>query len=403
MAILVLGAGGMQGRAILHDLSRCEEVSRIIAADLNITALQEYLKSLSSDKIRGVEVDASDESSVSELMNIAGEVVIDALPLQFSASMARLAVKNNVNLVSINYLLDPAETNPSKILSAKEELHHLDLEAQAKGVTILPEFGLDPGIDLVFCGQAVRELDEIHELYSYGAGFPEPQAANNPLKYKITWSFDNVLRSYCRPARILQHGHIVEIPAEEIFAPRNTHVVNLEGLGHLEAFPNGDAVKYAEILGIRNTVKTMGRFVLRWPGHCEFWKKLVDLHFLDDKPIQVGASFVIPREFLCSLLKPQLQYAENERDIAVIRVDARGVKDSEKKRIIYQVIDRRDLATGFTAMSRTTGYTASIGAQMILRGDIEKPGILSPAKDVPFETFINELQKRNIHVDRFVL
>jgi saccharopine dehydrogenase-like NADP-dependent oxidoreductase len=68
--------------------------------------------------------------------------------------------------------------------------------------------------------------------------------------------------------------------------------------------------------------------------------------------------------------------------------------------VIYQVIDRRDLRTGFTAMTRTVGYTTSIGAQMILRGDIQKRGVVTPVRDVPFEIFSDELRKRGIHVEQ---
>jgi saccharopine dehydrogenase-like NADP-dependent oxidoreductase len=143
----------------------------------------------------------------------------------------------------------------------------------------------------------------------------------------------------------------------------------------------------------------MGRYVLRWPGHCGFWEKLAKLHFLDDAPIRVGEVSVVPREFLRSLLEPQLQYKDNERDVAVIRVEARGLQGGKRKRVIYQVIDRRDLRTGFTAMTRTVGFTASIGAQMILRGDIRKRGVLTPVRDVPFALFSEELRQRGIQVE----
>jgi saccharopine dehydrogenase-like NADP-dependent oxidoreductase len=101
-------------------------------------------------------------------------------------------------------------------------------------------------------------------------------------------------------------------------------------------------------------------------------------------------------------LEPQLQLSKDERDIALIRVDASGIKDGKKKRIIYQLIDKRDLTTGFTAMTRTVGFSISVGAQMILRGDIKKRGVLSPAKDVPFNIFIEELEKRGLKLGRSV-
>jgi saccharopine dehydrogenase-like NADP-dependent oxidoreductase len=109
---------------------------------------------------------------------------------------------------------------------------------------------------------------------------------------------------------------------------------------------------------------------------------------------------MVPRDFVRSLLEPQLQYAEDERDVAVIRVDVRGIQRGRRRRLLYQVIALRDLTSGLLAMNRTVGYTASIGAQMILRGDIRKRGLLSPLTDIPTDVFFQELRERGISVQR---
>ena len=386
---------------ILYDLVRSDLVTEVIAADVDIEGLKAFVSKLPAGKTKCVELDAADETATAKLLSVA-DAAIDVLPSRFCLQTARLAAQSGVHLVNTMYLVDVGETDPAKKKANEKAVHDLDDKAKAMGVTILPEMGMDPGIDLVLCGQAVRDLDEVHELYSYGAGFPDFEAADNPLKYKVSWTFEGVLKSYMRPGRILKEGHIIEVAADEMFTKEHTHELDLEGFGRLEVFPNGDAVKYAEILGIRDQVKTMGRFVLRWPGHCAFWEKMAKLGFLDASPIKVGQTSVGPRDFVCSLLEPQLYYRENERDVAVIRIDARGVKDGQRKRFIYQVIDKRDLETGFTAMTRTVGFAASIGAQMILRGDVQKRGVLSPARDVPYQLFADELKKRGIHLERSV-
>jgi saccharopine dehydrogenase-like NADP-dependent oxidoreductase len=101
-----------------------------------------------------------------------------------------------------------------------------------------------------------------------------------------------------------------------------------------------------------------------------------------------------------NLLEPQLQYGDDDRDVAVIRVDVRGLKDGRRRRVLSQVVDLRDLESSLLAMNRTVGYTASIGAQMILRGDIRKRGLLSPLTDIPTNTFFTELRQRGIRVQR---
>ncbi|HIQ05059.1 MAG TPA: hypothetical protein EYH31_05095 [Anaerolineae bacterium] len=384
MRILVLGTG-LQGKAALHDLARSPSVSHVIAADADMAGLTAYVRRLGTDKIECVELDARDHDQVARLMQ-AVQAVIELLPATFHVPITKLAVESGVHLVNASY--------------SPEEFQQIGLEAEAKQVAILPEFGLDPGIDLVLAGQATREFDEVHEFYSYGAGIPEPKTANSPIKYKISWTFEGVLKSYRRPARVLRDGRVVDIPDTEIFAEENIHTVSMEGLGLLDAFPNGDVVKYLDAMGISGTVRNAGRYAMRWAGHCAFWKKLVDLGFLDETPIQVGTTSVSPRQFVHDLLEPQLQYQDDERDVVVVRVDVRGFKHGQRRRVVYQVVDWRDLDTGLMAMNRTVGYTASIGAQMILRGDIQKCGLLSPLCDVPADIFFDELRQRGITVQR---
>jgi Saccharopine dehydrogenase and related proteins len=133
-------------------------------------------------------------------------------------------------------------------------------------------------------------------------------------------------------------------------------------------------------------------FAARWPGHCAFWRVMADLGLLEDEPLQ----------FLVCHLAPRLQYRDNERDVAVLRVQSWGVKDGVKKRLTYEVIDYRDLETGLFAMNRTVGFTASIATQMVLAGEIRRPGVLSPIVDVPAERVLAQLEDRGIHVSRRV-
>ena len=191
-----------------------------------------------------------------------------------------------------------------------DRIRALALEAAQAGVAILPEFGMDPGIDLVFLGHTVRALDRVEEVWSYGAGFPEPAASGNPLRYKVTWTFEGVLKSYLRAGRVIRGGRVVEIPEREMFSPEHLHDLELEGLGRLEAFPNGDALKYADLLELdRGALRQMGRYVLRWPGHSAFWKTLVDLRLLDEGSVLVDGHPVDRRRFLCASLEPQLSTA----------------------------------------------------------------------------------------------
>jgi len=397
MSIVILGAGGFQGKATLYDLSQCYGLPDIIAADCRPEDVQAYIKEWSTtNKIKIVKVDADDERSVSDLLEDS-DVVIDLLPSTYAMRMVNLAIARGVNLVDTGYLVDPAALSDP---GTKAIVNQVDEKAKKADIAILRECGMDPGIDLLMCREAVREMDEVYELTSYGSGFPEAEAANNPLKYKISWNFDGVLRSHKRAGRYLKDGQIREFTDVKMFSPAHTYTVDIQPFGRLEAFPNGDALAYAEELGISDSVKSIGRFVFRWPGHTEFWYKMAQLHFLDEKPIQVGDVWVSPRAFLHTLLEPQLQYSPKEIDIVFIHIEVKGIKNGKQKHLVYQLIDKRDLQTGLMAMQRTVGFTASIGAQMILRGDITAKGLLSPLNDVPYSLFEKELGKRNIQITR---
>ena len=384
MKILLLGVG-LQGKAALYDLANSPEVKHIIAVDANFDDLQKYVDQLDNVKITPLKLDVRDRPALSIQMKKVDAVIV-LLPQGFRMDILNLAIENGIHFIETSYAL-----------SEYAEVGQL---AEGKGISILPECGLDPGIDLVLAGQAIRDLDEVHELHAYGTGVPEPEAANNPINYKLSWTFAGVLGAYQRPAKMLKDGIVTHLTPSQMFSPENMHKVTLDTMGEMEAYYNGDAVKYLDILGIADTTISTGRYSLRWPGHAAFWKKMVDLGFLKEEPILVNGIEVSPRQFVHDLIEPQIHYAANERDVAGIRIDVRGLKDGKCKRIIYQMIDRRDLETGLLAMQRTVGYTASIGAQMLLRGDIKKRGLLSPTSDIPVEKFIAELEKRNIIITR---
>lgn len=384
MKILLLGVG-LQGKATLHDLANSPDVTQIIAADANFDDLQNYAKDLNNAKITPIKLDVRERDAVSLQMKKVDAVIV-LLPQGFRLDILNLAIENGIHFIETSYALP--------------EYANLGTLAEAKGITILPECGLDPGIDLVLAGHAIREFDEVRQLHVYGTGVPEPEAATNPIKYKISWTFAGVLSAYQRPAKMLKEGQIVDLSPSEMFDAANVHMVDMEGLGSMEAYYNGDAVKYLDVFKIAETTTDTGRYSLRWPGHTEFWKKMVDLGFLSEEPIIVNGNEVSPRQFVNNLLAPQLQYAADERDVAGLRIDVRGLKNGKPRRVIYEMIDRRDLETGLLAMQRTVGYTASIGAQMILRGEIKKRGLLTPTRDIPYDIFIAELEKRGIHIRR---
>ncbi len=424
--VLLLGAG-MQGKAALHDLARAPDVGHVVVADSD-PSLRELLHAYQPDRVSGRIVDARDEVAAAALMRGA-DVVVEALPGHFALPMGRLAAECGVSLVSSMYFVSPGEPDPAKIAAARAAVREVDRMAKRKGIIILTEFGLDPGLDLVLGTRALSEVDAVREFSAYGAGIPAPGARDNPLKYRFSWSALGVMRSYHRPARLIAGGEVVTVEATRIFEPQHVHRLDVPAIeAPLECYPNGDAVHYAELFGIRDQVREMGRYTGRLPGHCAFWDTMVKCGFLDERPVTVGDTLVSPATFVSAVLasQPQFQYGEREADLTFVRVDVRGTRAStgprsghevadgpvhgagspkprtgaeERVRVVYDLVDRRDFGTGFSSMQRTVGYTLSLGAQLILRGALPKRGVLTPL-DVPYELVFPSLERHNIRVTR---
>lgn len=383
--MLLLGTG-MQGRAALHHLAGSPGVTAITAADRDVASARRFAVDRGCDRrVEWVTLDASDRGALAALFARRPDVVVDLLPVPFIGAVAGAAVEAGVPLVNTFYVTP--------------ELAALERAARERGVALLPELGMDPGIDLLLLGDAARRFDRVTEVRCYGAGVPEPAAADNPIQYKISWTFEGVLRSYRRAACVVHDGRAVRIPDTAQFAPEHGHLVEVDGVGALEAFPNGDVLPYLKLLGIDPAgVAHAGRFAMRYPGHSAFWRTLVDLHLLDDEPVVVDGAAVNRRRFLAAALEPHLQYAPGERDLGILRVDVAGERGGRRWRIVHEVVDRLDRATGLSAMSRLVGFTASIGAQMIARGDIGRVGLLSPLVDVPFAPFVEALAKCGVTI-----
>lgn len=390
MKAIVLGMG-QQGKAVIHDLEQSKIISKIFVGDIfktnnSLNHANNYLNKMGYSKTQSMRLDILKEKDlVGKYLSLDVNVVICMLPIELALTAARAALDAGIHFVSSNYTYD---------------LKVLDDLARKKGVIILPEMGLDPGIDLVMGRLAIDELDEVHGLYSYGGGVPAPECAgDSPIKYKISWIFDRVLAVYVREGRLIKNGKLHIVPGNEIFREENIHEIEFTGIGAMEAYPNGDSEKYVEIFGLGSDLMEMGRFALRWPGHSKFWRTMVDLGLLEDNTININNTEISPRDFLTKYLTPRLQFEETQRDLALLRVEAWGMKKENKVKITYDLLDYRNIETGLFAMNRTVGFTASIGAQMILAGKITEPGVLSPVRHVPPHEFIEQIQKRGIKIN----
>ena len=171
MKVLVLGGCGIQGRTALYDLAADQNVSHIICADLQFDELSKIEAFTNMEKITTARIDAENKSALLNLYEKV-DVVIDLLPKEFKTHVNETALEAKVNVVNTSYMYHPEA---------------LDKKAKEAGITIMPECGLDPGIDLVIYGDARTRFDSLSVINSYCGGFPEIKACTNPMNYKLSW------------------------------------------------------------------------------------------------------------------------------------------------------------------------------------------------------------------------
>jgi lysine 6-dehydrogenase len=401
--ILQLGYGKM-GKAVLDDLLKTASFDELIVADAGVN-FQGEITHVTDPRVKAVRLDVDDLPALLTLMRWA-DIVVELLPIRYTMQVAQTAIEAGVHMVSSVFIVDWSVQEAGAAQRQQEQLAEIDRMAKEKGVTILKEFGMDPGLDLIIAGETVRQLDEVKVLYTYGAGFPEHRLAqSNPLGYKFTWSIVDAMHSYAIPGRTIKGGMVHNIPADGMFTPGNFHILDLKEMGGpLECFVNGDAESLARLFPeIAQSATTLGRFICRWPGHAAFWEIMVKIGFNRSEPVKVNGVDVVPAAFCAALLgsQDQFQYGAGEQDVALIRCDARGIKDGKPTRVVSQLVDYRDLQTGYTAMQRTVAFPMSIGTQMILDGRIAQHGIVQP-HEVPYLLFVEELKKRGLYITRKV-
>jgi len=378
MKILVLGGCGVQGRTAIYDLARDPEVHHIICADIRFKELVKIEPNTDMSKISTIKLDIENKKQLNDLYSTV-DVVIDLLPKGFMPLVNQAALEAGVS--NTNYV---------------DNFARLDAQAKTAGIAIMPECGLDPGIDLVIYGDASKRFDELHVVNSYCGGFPEKKACTNPLNYKLSWIWRGVLSSLVRESRIIKNKNIIDIPAKNQHDAAYIQTINFPGLGELEAIPNGDAVHFTDLLGVTDTITETGRYSLRWKGWCNFWRPLKELGFLSEAPVQGLGENISPMDFLDKHLGPRLTYGDDEKDLTAMINIFEGIKDQKRIRFTSTMVIERDLDTGIMAMSKGVGYTAAIVARMIAKGEIQEKGVLSPLKHIPYAILKDSLKQRGI-------
>ncbi|SET38182.1 lysine 6-dehydrogenase [Oceanobacillus limi] len=375
MKIGVLGSG-LMGKEAARDLVASEGVEAVGLADIDLDRAQQVCDSLDSTKLTAYRVDASDEVELANYMR-QFDVIINALFYSFNEIVAKTAIQVGVSSVDlgghIGHMTD-------KVLALKEE-------AKAANVTLIPDLGVAPGMINILSGYGASKLDKVDSIKIYVGGIPvKPEA---PLEYNHVFSMEGVFDHYTDPSVIIRNGVKQEVPSLS-----EVERIHFEKFGPLEAFHTSGGTSTLPI-SFPN-VDTLEYKTIRYPGHAEKFKLLVDLNLTRmDYEVDVRGEKINPREVLLKVLDPIVELGEKD-DAVLLRVIVSGCKDGVPATCAYEMTTYKDRETNVTAMARATANTVSVVAQMIGRGQIDKEGVYPPENIVPGKPYIEEMGKRGV-------
>ena len=427
--VLVLGAGRIAGPCVGHMLKD---------PDLKVTVVDkvfENAEKIINDHPRGEAV-ALDLKETDYLIEQA-DLVVSLLPRFLDLYVLKKAIAGKTDLVFPNFL--------------SPEIKELDQKAREAGVTVLGEIGLDPGIDHMSAVKIINEIKEkggkVKQFSSWCGGLPAPEAANDPVRYKFSWSPEEAIEACICPARFLDRGKEVNIPGGELM--KNYSFKEVAGYGWFEEYPNSDAIFYIDVYGIPET-DSIYRGTFRYPGWCETIACLNEMGLFDDqvgnvenmtyldyicrivgiskemnikkalaeylgiqdystaiKNIEWLGLFkdnLLPfrkasaKEILSDLMLDKLSFGKEERDI-VVMLHEFDIRDAGGKRgRITSTLVAYGEPEGDSAMARTTGLPVAVAAKKIAKGEYKKPGIHIPVDKTLYEPVLEELEGLGIRM-----
>jgi lysine 6-dehydrogenase len=375
--MLVLGAG-LQGSACAYDLLQNPAVSQVRLADLRFDHLPSFLAPLSGPRLIPTTLDVRDREAVLAVMR-ESDAVMSAIPYYFNLQLAECAVEAGVHFCDLG--------GNTEIVFKQKALAD---RAKAKGITIVPDCGVAPGMVNIFAEHGIRQLDTVDSVRIYVGGLP--QQPEPPLNYQIVYSLEGVLDYYTTLSWVVRDGKRAQVVA---LSERET-VGFPEPVGDLEAFHTAGGLS-TMAWRYEGKIPTMEYKTLRYPGHAQIMETIRALGLLDLEPVDVKGLKVVPRDLFVSVVGPKLTKPKG-RDLLALRVTVTGSKAGKPATRRFDLIDRYDEEHGISAMMRTTGYSLSITGQMQVRGEVTPPGVWTPDECMPAEAYIAELRKRGMDV-----
>lgn len=369
MRVMVLGGNGVMGSSVARDLVKSTDIEQVIIADLRADRSNMHPRLRDNSKITVIKTDINDTEKLIRQLKEVDAVVNCVGPFYFSAmKVIPTAIEAKVNYVDICDDYDATEA----IFSSG-----LDARAQEAGITVLVGLGSDPGTGNLLAKLAASKLDQVDEIYFYwvlSIADSEGDAVWGHIAHMNTGMVPQFLE-----------GKMVEVPAGD-----GSEVINfIEPFGDCEVHYVGhpEPITIPKYFQGVKTVVNKGGMLPDWAN--ELIKYQAEFGFTSKEPIRVKGVQVVPLDVTMHLRKTFPVKRDIGNLTSAAKIVVKGVREGKRVTFTYDIAG---------AMAPGTGIPASIGIQMIGRGEIQAKGVLTPEGCVDPRLFFEEFKKRGAEI-----
>ena len=379
MKKFVIVGSGRQGISVAYDLLR-DSNHNVVMVDIYEDFLNQALNKISaisnSKNLNGIVADVADSNQMLEILSDA-DVMISAVPYKFNLDLTKLAIKSKTSMVDLG-----GHTN-----IVRQQLS-MNKQAQESGITIVPDCGMGPGMNITMAVLATEILDQTDEIYICDGGLPKDPKP--PWNYSLFFNIEGLTNEYDEQAYFLKNGEIVEVPCFD-----NIENVNFDNIGELEAAVTSGGLSTMPWT-FKNKLKVLENKTLRYKGHWEWMKAYRELGLFSREVVNHNSTEIVPRHFYHKLLEKKLDHGRVE-DVCLMRIKAIGTKNSQKVELNIDAVEYYDKKTDLTAMEKWTGWHISIMALEIAYNKISH-GAISVENALKGHTFLKEARNRGYNI-----
>ena len=377
--VCIIGAG-RQGTAAGYDLVRFVKDLDLTFLDIDVTQAEKAAGRIKTLLGYEAKFESFDILKKEPLINFLGpyDIFLSSVPYQFNPYLTDIAIDSKTSMVDLG----------GHTLNVKKQLLK-DSDAKKAQITIVPDCGMGPGMNVSVAMMGIESMDEPKEVYVWDGGLPQNPIP--PWNYSLFFNIKGLTNEYDGAAYFIENGMVTEVPCFE-------YLENLEfkNIGKLEAAVTSGGLSTMPWT-FEGKLNVLHNKTLRYEGHWEQMKAFRELGLFEEESIDFKGSKISPREFYHHLLSPKLEQ-DNNKDICLMRVKTIGKNQGKAKTVIVDIQEKYDEESGFLAMEKWTGWHASIVMIEILNGNI-RHGAIPIERALPGSTFYKEALNRSYDIE----